>query len=208
MLAQIVGPTFPKCQPRIRIKESGSRIRIKESGSWVKHGEARVLLPPNPKLSILAGGRYCLPARIVHPPPSPPSWMSVTDILPHSQSLTQLLRRTKQLRQLSPCCCPPRPHTDAPEIQFWTYSSEIFSRLSDGRMYFFVLANFCISCLCKSIFVRDRVSSPTHVDRPPLSSWSWKASPAFTFSFNAFLYFTLLSTSYFFFFTFRPTFFL
>ena len=84
MLAQIVGPTIPKCQPRIRIKESGSRIRIKESGSRVKHGEARVLLPPNPKLSILAGGRYCLPARIVHPPPSPPSWISVTDILPHS----------------------------------------------------------------------------------------------------------------------------
>ena len=206
MLAQIVGPTFPKCQPRIRIKESGSRIRIKDQdlgSNMVKRGSS--CLPIRNCQSWPAGDIAYLHELCTHLPLL--GCRSQISSL-HSQSLTQLLRRTKQLRQLSPCCCPPRPHTDAPEIQFWTYSSEIFSRFTDGRMYFFVLANFCISGLCKSVFVRDRVSSPTHVDRPPRSSWSWKASPAFTFSFNAFLYFTLLSTSYFFFFTFRPTFFL
>ena len=43
MLAQIVGPTFPKCQLRIRIKESGSRIRIKDQdlgSNMVKRGSS------------------------------------------------------------------------------------------------------------------------------------------------------------------------
>ena len=43
MLAQIVGPTFPKCQLRIRIKESGSRIRIKDQdlgSNTVKRGSS------------------------------------------------------------------------------------------------------------------------------------------------------------------------
>ena len=189
----------------LRSEGSGSKIRILGQTRWSEGPPASQSETVNPgRRAILLTCTNCAPTAF-----SP--FLDVGHRYPpslHSQSLTQLLRRTKQLRQLSPCCCPPRPHTDAPEIQFWTYSSEIFSRLSDGRMYFFVLANFCISCLCKSIFVRGRVSSPTHVDRPPRSSWSWKASPAFTFSFNAFLYFTLLSTSYFFFFTFRPTFFL
>ena len=124
MLAQIVGPIFPICQPRIMIK----RWRIEDQGSEVKHGEATDRLP-NPKLSILPpAAHFCLPARIVHPHTAhtlPLSSISVRYSSPHSLSEVAhpQLGRTQQLLASSLSCCP-RPHTgDAPGIQSCTCSS-------------------------------------------------------------------------------------
>ena len=118
--------------------------------------------------SCLLAAHFCLPARIVHPPPSPPPFFDIGQIfLPSlSEVAPPQLGRTQQLLASSLSCCP-RPHTgDAPGIQSCTCSShsesqtcpaDYFSSAVRGKKYisfcptFIFLVGGQYLCACSSI---------------------------------------------------------